>query len=93
MLGDFHIHGYNHHAKLMPGKSSNLTFTAKATGTFVVKLHLFDDDRAVETTHTHKEKTNQSMQTSFSGNNNNAIEENHQEETEVKLLTLEVRPR
>ncbi len=93
VLGDFHIHGYNHHAELMPDKSSSLIFTAKATGIFVVKLHLFDDEHTTETTHSHDEKTHQSGEPSSIGNKHHTAESKDPVETEVKLLTIEVRPR
>ncbi len=42
VLGDLHLHGYNHHAELEPGATSKMNFVADATGNFVIMRHLFE---------------------------------------------------
>ncbi len=36
---ELHVHGYNLHAHLQPGKPATLNFTAKRTGRFSFELH------------------------------------------------------
>ena len=36
---ELHVHGYNLHADIVPGKPSTLKFVAKRTGRFSMELH------------------------------------------------------
>ncbi len=39
LADELHVHGYNLHAHLQPGKPATLNFTAKRTGRFGFELH------------------------------------------------------
>ena len=43
--GTFHLHGYNKMTDLEAGVESKMTLVTDATGTFLIKLHLFDEEQ------------------------------------------------
>ena len=42
--GSFHLHGYNLIEDFEPEVASRMEFVADATGTFVIKIHLFEEE-------------------------------------------------
>ncbi len=94
VLGDLHLHGYNHHAELEPGATSKMNFVADATGNFVIMLHLFEDPRVGE----REPDEGMDMQEGEHDEGTDVQEGEHEDEhteeaTEVQLATLEVHPR
>ena len=107
VLGDFHLHGYNHHAELEPGTTSQMKFTADATGNFVIMLHVFEasadrsdpegehQDEEVEGEH---DEGTDSEEGEHQDEGSEIQEDEHEgehtgEEAEVQIATLEVHPR